>query len=161
MYQHLFVAAAMSLAIAGYVCADSVKKSTNTPFTSAVWHDTGIGTPEMGTLKASPAWGDNTKGRHGTLIMMPHGFHSPLHTHTADIYGTVIKGTAVNSAEGDSNEVLLEPGSTWFQPGKAKHVTRCVSVEDCIFLVYQTGKFDYLAAHASHKNHTDKSSLKK
>lgn len=160
MNKKLIVAATITLALMDYVYADSMKKSGNAPFAGIAWSDTGIGTPEVGTLKASPVWGDNTKSRHGTLIKMPHGFSSPVHTHSADIYGTVVKGMAVNTADGDSNEVILEPGSTWYQPGKAKHVTKCVSDEDCILLIYQPGKFDYLAADAAHGDHKDEHAMK-
>ena len=98
-----------------------------------------------GELKAGPAYGDLSKGKHGTFIRMPAGFVSDLHTHTADYFGIVIQGVGVNQ-QGDKNNVQLPVGSYWFQKGKEPHVTKCVSSTDCLFFIYQPDKFDYVPA---------------
>ena len=55
---------------------------------------------EKGELNAGPAYGDLQNGKHGTFILMPHGFVSPAHTHTEDYFGVVIKGVGANQAPG-------------------------------------------------------------
>ena len=94
---------------------------------------------------AGPAYGDLSKGHHGTFVRMPAHFVSPLHTHTSDYFGVVIQGVAVNTQPGNA-DVSLPVGSYWFQKGKEKHVTKCISDTPCLFFIYQGDKFDYLAA---------------
>lgn len=103
---------------------------------------TGVKT-EAGELKAGPAYGNLATGKHGTFVRMPAHFVSPLHTHTADYYAVVIKGAAVNTQDG-KNDLVLPIGSYWFQRGKERHVTKCVSETDCLFFIVQPDKFDYL-----------------
>ena len=74
---------------------------------------------------------------------MPAGFVSPVHTHTEDYWGVVISGVAVNGTPG-SQDVQLPVGSYWFQKGGERHVTRCISPNECIFFISQHGKFDYV-----------------
>ena len=75
---------------------------------------------------------------------MPRGFVSPVHTHTEDYFGVVIKGVGANQAPG-GKVVPLVAGSYWFQRGEEPHVTQCVSAEDCLFFIVQPGRFDYVA----------------
>lgn len=103
---------------------------------------TGIKT-EAGELFAGPAFGDLTKGMHGTFIKMPAGFVSPVHTHTEDYLAVVIHGVGENGPAG-APDVPLPVGSYWFQRGEEPHVTKCLSKEDCLFFLYQPGKFDYI-----------------
>lgn len=116
--------------------------SSSLPANEIHFGATGVKT-EAGELMAGPAYGNPTKGRHGTFIRMPAHFVSPLHTHTADYFGIVIEGVGVNTQPGKS-DVPLHPGSYWFQRGKERHVTKCVSDTDCLFFIYQPNKFDYL-----------------
>ncbi|HEX8797478.1 MAG TPA: DUF4437 domain-containing protein, partial [Terriglobales bacterium] len=96
-----------------------------------------------GELRAAPAYGDLTRGPHGTFIRMPAGFVSAIHTHTEDYWGVVISGVAVNGPPG-SKDVLLPAGSYWFQKGGERHVTKCMSPNECLFFISQDGKFDYI-----------------
>ena len=98
---------------------------------------------EKGELFAGPAYGDLQRGRHGTFIHMPHGFLSPVHTHTEDYFAVVIKGVGANDAVGAAPR-KLPVGSYWFQRGEEPHITRCLSHEDCVFFIVQPGKFDYV-----------------
>jgi hypothetical protein len=116
--------------------------SVSRPASTFQFGATGVKT-EIGELMASPAYGDFTKGMHGTFIKMPAHFVSPLHTHTDDYFGIVISGVGVNTQSG-KNDVNLPQGSYWFQRGKEKHVTKCISDTDCLFFIYQPGKFDYI-----------------
>ena len=139
----LGLATLVCAAIGGVVAAvaqDST--SVSRPAPSFQFGGTGVKT-EIGELKASGAYGDFTKGMHGTFIKMPAGFVSPLHTHTEDYFGIVIQGVAVNTQNG-KNDAELPVGSYWLQKGKEPHVTKCVSKTDCLFFIYQPGKFDYV-----------------
>jgi len=98
---------------------------------------------EKGELFAGPAYGDLQHGHHGTFIHMPHGFVSPVHTHTEDYFAVVIKGVGANDAVGATPK-RLPVGSYWFQRGEEPHITRCLSDTDCVFFIVQPGKFDYV-----------------
>jgi hypothetical protein len=141
------VAATLAIAIAAgaaHVSAQDPSVSVSRPAPTFLFGPTGVRT-DIGELKASPAYGDLNKGMHGTFIKMPARFVSPLHTHTEDYFGVVIQGVGVNSQEGKP-DVNLPVGSYWLQKGKEKHVTKCVSDIDCLFFIYQPGKFDYVPA---------------
>jgi hypothetical protein len=75
---------------------------------------------------------------------MPAGFVSKVHTHTEDYWGVVISGVAVNGKPG-SADLALPVGSYWYQKGGERHVTKCISANECIFFISQNGKFDYLS----------------
>jgi hypothetical protein len=117
--------------------------SVSTPVTQLTYGATGISDGTHGELSAAPAYGDLGHGAHGTFIKMPAGFVSPVHTHTEDYWGVVISGVAVNGVPG-SPDVQLPVGSYWFQKGGERHVTKCVSPNECIFFISQRGKFDYV-----------------
>lgn len=119
--------------------------SVSVPADKIQFGPTGVKT-EIGELMAGPAYGDLTKGPHGTFVKMPAGFVSPLHTHTDDYIGVVISGVGENALPG-GEEIRLPAGSYWFQRGKEAHITKCVSQTDCLFFIYQTGKFDYVPAN--------------
>jgi len=116
--------------------------SVSRPASTFKFGPTGVKT-SVGELMASPAYGDLSKGPHGTFIRMPAGFVSPVHTHTDDYFGVVIEGVGGNTQDG-KNDVELPAGSYWFQKGKEPHVTKCTSKTDCLFLIFQQGKFDYV-----------------
>jgi hypothetical protein len=124
--------------------AQGATASISIPADSVSFGATGVKT-DAGELKAGPAYGNLATGRHGTFVRMPAHFVSPLHTHSADYYAVVIKGTAVNTQDG-RNDIALPIGSYWFQRGEEKHVTKCVSDTDCLFFIVQSDKFDYLPA---------------
>jgi len=117
--------------------------STNLPVTELKFGPTGVSDGAHGELLASPAYGDLTRGPHGTFIRMPPGFSSKIHTHTGDYWGVVIAGVAANGKPGGA-DVPLPVGSYWFQKGGERHVTKCLSPNECLFFISQTGKFDYL-----------------
>ncbi len=121
-----------------------VKPSISTPVTHLTYGPTGVSDGIHGELNAAPAYGDLAHGAHGTFIKMPAGFVSPIHIHTEDYWGVVISGVAVNGLPG-SKDVELPVGSYWFQKGGERHVTKCISPNECIFFISQNGKFDYIA----------------
>jgi hypothetical protein len=120
------------------------KPSISTPVTQLSYGPTGVSDGVHGELNAAPAYGDLAHGAHGTFIKMPAGFVSPIHIHTEDYWGVVISGVAVNGLPG-STDVALPVGSYWFQKGGERHVTKCISPNECIFFISQHGKFDYIA----------------
>ena len=116
------------------------------PVTELRYGPTGVSDGVHGELKAAAAYGDRTRGPHGTFIRMPPGFVSPVHTHTADYWGgVVISGVAVNGLPG-STDVPLPIGSYWFQKGGERHITKCISPNECVFFISQNDKLDYVAA---------------
>jgi hypothetical protein len=149
MTKHLNLAAIAALAVGALLgtatgFAQGTDTSVSRPTPSFLFGPTGVKT-DIGELKASPAYGDLSKGQHGTFIKMPAQFISPHHTHTEDYFGVVVQGVGVNTQEGKS-DVALPVGSYWLQKGKEKHVTKCVSDTDCLFFIYQPGPFDYVPA---------------
>lgn len=116
--------------------------SVSIPASQISFFGSGVKT-EKGELFAGPAYGDLQHGRHGTFIRMPHGFVSPLHTHTEDYFAVVIKGVGANHAPG-GKVVPLPAGSYWFQKGEEPHITQCLSRQDCLFFIVQPGRFDYV-----------------
>jgi hypothetical protein len=71
--------------------------SSSLPADKVPFGPTGIKT-EIGELKAGPAYGDLSNGRHGTFLRMPANYVSPLHSHTADYFAVVIEGLVVNTS---------------------------------------------------------------
>jgi len=124
------------------------KASVSTPVTELSYGPTGISDGAHGELSAAPAYGDLAHGAHGTFIKMPAGFVSKVHIHTGDYWGVVISGVAVNGLPG-SKDVALPVGSYWFQKGGERHVTKCISPNECIFFISQNEKFDYIADASS------------
>jgi hypothetical protein len=124
------------------------KPSVSTPVTELTYGPTGVSDGVHGELNAAPAYGDLAHGAHGTFIKMPAGFVSKVHIHTGDYWGVVISGVAVNGVPG-SKDVPLPVGSYWFQKGGERHVTKCISPNECIFFISQNEKFDYLTDTAS------------
>ncbi|MDO9294580.1 DUF4437 domain-containing protein [Bradyrhizobium sp.] len=140
----ILFALAMACTVTGNAADTKPGASVSTPAAKIAFGGTGIKTG-AGELNAGPAYGNLGEGKHGTFIRMPAGYVSPLHTHTAEYFGVVISGIGVNAQAG-VEEVALPTGSYWFQRGKEDHVTKCISSTDCLFFIYQPGKFDYLLA---------------
>src|SRR5262245_36844243 len=79
--------------IAGLTLAQENIMSSSLPADKVQFGPTGIKT-EIGELKAGAAYGDLTKGRHGTFLRIPAKYVGPLHSHTADYFGIVVQGVA-------------------------------------------------------------------
>jgi Domain of unknown function (DUF4437) len=122
--------------------AHAADTSISVPVSDLKYFDTGVG-----PLKAAPAYGDLAHGAHSTFVKLPAGFVSPLHIHTEDYYAVVISGVVANEVNATVRDRPLPPGSYWFQKGKANHVTKCLSANECVVFITQPGKFDYINAH--------------
>ena len=140
----LMMAAGVSQAVAQTAHPAHEGPSISTPAGQIQFGGTGIKT-DKGELQAGPAYGDLSKGQHGTFLRMPAGFVSPAHTHTEDYYAVVIKGVGANHAPG-AKPVALPAGSYWFQTSEQPHVTECLSTTECLFFLVQPGKFDFALA---------------
>ena len=141
---HIALAAVLVGTTLAVAAAPEGKPSVSTPVTALQYGSTGVSDGVHGELKAAPAYGDLSHGPHGTFIRMPAGFVSHVHIHTEDYWGVVISGVAVNGVPG-STDVPLPVGSYWFQKGGERHVTKCISPNECVFFISQQGKFDYLS----------------
>jgi len=140
-------ASALALvAAAAYAQAQVLQKtktsSVSRPVTELAYGPTGLSDGVHGELSAAPAYGDLAHGPHGTFIKMPAGYVSHTHTHTDDYWAVVVSGVMVNKTP-NSPDVPLPIGSYYFQKGGDRHVTKCISPNECIFFVSQNGKFDY------------------
>lgn len=149
------LAAMIALSVSATVVAASPDKvlggpSVNIPVTQLKYFDTGIGKNSgVGTLQAAPGYGDLQHGAHGTIIKMPAGFVSVVHSHTGEYWAVVISGVGVNGVPG-SVDIPMPAGSYWSQKGGEDHVTKCISRNECIFFISQNVKFDEIEEGMKH-----------
>jgi quercetin dioxygenase-like cupin family protein len=115
---------------AKFVAAEEVK-----------WDD--LGGPKLGTL-----WGDYKKGPYGALMKLPAGSTSPLHTHSGTYEAVEISGTTSHWLKGEDGTKAkkMTPGSYWTMQAKAEHISSCAPGADCVFYLWQKGKFDFKPA---------------
>lgn len=116
-----------------------MKSPSHVPVENLEWFATGIG-----PMQAAAAYGDMSKGPYGVFLKFPGGFTSPVQHHSAEYRAVVVAGAIVNSEAGET-DIVMQPGSYWYQRGKVGHVTRCVSSDDCVVFLTQPGKFDFLS----------------
>ena len=87
------------------------------------------------------------KGPVTFFMRLPKG-PAPLHVHSASYYGIVVRGQAKHwPAGGEAKAQLLNPGSHWYQPGKAPHGDECLANECLLLLQFESG-FDFMPAAA-------------
>jgi hypothetical protein len=135
---------AASLAVLGVLCAaqsspaqePSPAQSHSVAASQVKYID--LGGPQLGTV-----WGDSATGPHGSFLRLPKGFISPAHLHSGDYYGVIVEGS-VSNAETGQPEIVLGPGSYYFQRGKADHVTKCIGDTDCLIYISQSKAFDFI-----------------
>jgi beta-alanine degradation protein BauB len=115
--------------------------SRSLPVTQLRYASTGVSDGVHGEVKAAAAYGDSSRGAHGTFLKLPPGFASPLHTHRYDEWGVIISGVAANGGP-SAPDIPLPPGSYFFQKASEPHVTKCLSSNECILFLSQPGKYD-------------------
>ena len=128
--------------VAGFaVGAPSSKKPIYTAFETVTWDD--LKGPKMANLS-----GNYKKGSYIGLLKIPAGFTSPLHTHAGAYEAVQIMGTSTHWLDGEDGSAAtkMTPGSYWFMPAKAKHVSSCAAGTDCVMLLIQKTKFDFKEA---------------
>jgi quercetin dioxygenase-like cupin family protein len=95
-------------------------------------------------LKFSDTYGDRASTAHGRFAIIQGKKSTPSHIHSAAYHGVVIKGVVTNGFDGDKNPPKMGPGSYWYVPANAVHVTACVSKEPCMTYVHSDDKFDFI-----------------
>jgi quercetin dioxygenase-like cupin family protein len=103
-------------------------------------------------LQFSDAYGDRNFTGHGTFGIIPASTASPSHVHSAAYHGVVIKGEITDGFNGEANPPRLGPGSYWYVPENAVHITACVSSEPCLFYTHSEWKFDFSPATPTMKS---------
>lgn len=94
-------------------------------------------------IKMAAAYGDRSKGAHGSFGRFPANFETPYHTHTGSYHGIVIKGEMTNPFDGEASPPIMRAGSYWHVPASSAHATACVSSEPCEFYFYADQAFDF------------------
>ena len=94
-------------------------------------------------VRMGGAWGDRSKGAHGSFGEFPGGAKSPPHTHSQPYHGVVISGTMTNPFGTERRPRRMGPGSYWYVPAGEQHVTACVSREPCRFYFHAKQAFDF------------------
>jgi hypothetical protein len=100
----------------------------------------------------APIHGDPTKGPYEAYLKLPAGFVSPVHSHSDDYWAVLLKGKMTHWAANGGSEKdskLLLPGDLTFMPGKSDHVSKCYPGEDCIVVISQKVKFDFVVAKSA------------
>jgi beta-alanine degradation protein BauB len=117
-------------------------ESVSIPESQWNFRDTGARGVDANTkIEFADAYGDLTKSKHGSFFKFTPGFVSPVHTHTYDYYGIVVKGEMQNYEVGVT-PIKMGPGSYWYQRGKKAHMTTCLSKTPCVAFIVQSEKFD-------------------
>lgn len=113
---------------------------TSLPADSLGWETTEEG------VAFAPLVGKRFEEPYMAMVQLPAGLASPAHTKTANMFGVVISGAMVHSRVGadPAAETLLPAGSFYKIPANLPHISKCVSVVDCVTFLYQDGKFDFL-----------------
>lgn len=125
------------------VHGQSSAASVSIPVTQLQYGPSGVIDPSHGEVQAAKAYGDFTRGAHGTFLRLPPLFVSPLHIHSADYWGVVLAGVVVNGKPG-SQEIPLPVGSYFFQKAGEPHITRCISPNECLVFLNQSSKYDFI-----------------
>ena len=94
-------------------------------------------------ISMGAAYGDMSKGGHGTFGKFPANFITPVHTHTGAYHGIVISGTMTNPFKGEKTPPKMVPGSYWYVPAESEHATACVSDVPCQFYFHADSGFDF------------------
>jgi hypothetical protein len=89
-------------------------------------------------VELASLWGDRAHGEAGTLLKVPGGFDSGLHSHTADYWAVVIEGTWRHwvPATGEGKEFELKPGAHWTQVKTQLHQDACISRTPCVIFLF-------------------------
>jgi quercetin dioxygenase-like cupin family protein len=93
-------------------------------------------------VRFAAVYGAWDKEAHGKLISIDAGIRTPMHVHSGAYHGIVVEGIVTNPYAGEEGEVGMGPGTYWYVPGGAPHITACVSEEPCLFYTYADGAWD-------------------
>lgn len=132
---------ALTIAISALpVCAASEDaESSHSAFSELEWFETPFG-PD-----ASVVYGDFNNGEHMTYIKFLPGMVTPIHTHSSDYTGLVVKGTTMHwQPNKPDTQIELGEGSHWSISANVPHVSECLPGSACIMAIVQQDKFDFL-----------------
>ena len=124
--------AALSLALS--VGASAPVKNYYVPADRLPWKQESPNLP----VRLAALWGDRAKGEAGTLLNVPGGFKSGLHSHTADYWAVVVAGTWRHwvPSTGEGVGIELTTGAHWTQIHTQPHEDACVSKTPCIVMLF-------------------------
>jgi len=137
IYISIFLAATFFLSIYANVSVASDKPVTTQ-------HDQLVWVEIAPFVQMADVTGNMGTGAHGTFGKFTPNSASPLHIHTGAYHGVVISGVMENPFSNEKNPPKLTPGSYWYVPAGAKHVTSCLSATPCLFYFYADEKFDFI-----------------
>ena len=147
LYRHLYAAALVAgLATPMLSHADAFDGARNlsVPFEQLTFRPQAPGLPQ----RLTDLWGDrNRDGGFGQLIELPPGFRSPVHAHSGDYHGVLIKGIWRHE-DGNGTGISLQPGSYVRQAGGDLHVDGCVSETPCLLFLFQFSRADVILPRA-------------
>ncbi len=129
------VVVAMASFVVGTVIAFSGGKATVVASTDLKWQELGIP-----GVAAAPVSGDMTKGPSRFFLRYPVGLKTPIHSHTADHYATVVSGTFSLTTDGSTRK--LGPGSYFSLTGKMAHSAKVEGKEPVVFFITADGPWD-------------------
>jgi quercetin dioxygenase-like cupin family protein len=93
-----------------------------------------------GGVSMATLWGDPQKGAHATFTKFEPGYDAGTHTHTNDVWISVIKGAYLyKDADGEKR---VGPGDFLRVPGGHKHSSGGDKTECALFYEEGSGKFD-------------------
>jgi quercetin dioxygenase-like cupin family protein len=98
--------------------------------------------PGGGGVSMAVLWGDPDKGPHGTFTKFAPGYEAGMHTHTSDVWITVIKGAYLY--KDDAGEKRVGPGDFLRVPGGHQHSSGGDKTEGAVFYEEGSGKFDLI-----------------
>jgi quercetin dioxygenase-like cupin family protein len=133
------IAALMMVVGAGVVRAQKAKKVVYVSSSSANFK----ASPMEGVTMAR-LWGDPDKGAHATFTKFAPGHEAGMHTHTNDVWISVIKGAYLY--KDDAGEKRVGPGDFLRVPGGHPHWSGGDKTEGALFYEESSGKFDLIPA---------------
>ena len=152
----LYAGVTLGLTVGAFVVGTAVAKGPAKTLELSALKDANW-TPLMkeGPLPAvAPIQGDGTKGAYEGYLKLAAGFESPPHSHTSDYWAVLVQGQMTHwAADGGSEKdsKAIGVGGVTHMPGKLVHVSKCYPGADCVMVVMQKGKFDFIPAAAPKK----------
>jgi hypothetical protein len=131
--------------VAGIAVAKGAAKAPElTTFGELTW------TPMMKDMPLpafAPIEGDGMKGAYMGYLKLPAGFESPAHMHSSDYWAVLVQGQMTHwAADGGSEKdsKAIGVGGWVHMPGKMAHISKCYPGADCVMVIMQKGKNDFI-----------------
>ncbi|HEU4727844.1 MAG TPA: cupin domain-containing protein [Kofleriaceae bacterium] len=141
--------AAIALVAGSFAAGDAIAKARAKPLELSALKDV-TWTPVMkdSPLPASaPIHGDSAKGAYEGYLKLPAGFESPPHKHSHDYWAVLIQGRMTHWAVDGGSESTAKQlgfGDLAYVPADLEHISKCYPGQDCIVIMVQPGKFDFV-----------------